>query len=319
VTDVVDLVWADASLGDEEVIDEIFCLTFVRDLDETEVLRRMGGLPDTVAVRTIEEIGTLVDYDNGYPDVAMVLRLAEWTVVFEPSGFHGSSLFTAASRGTEAVCVLRHDYAESMFGYAVDGELITAFDPLSPAYRDGADPDRLLERMLEVGFTIPEDDDDYYDDEPEFGGLIGRCLLLARQLTGVLPTVEMLTGPLTSAYLEPWFGDGPKDAAGRPGHDGPIDAVAEVRRLTTLHGLTETPGLAEALASAQSGTPVRVAPDSPLGRHVREWLTASTRASNSLNDHSARHRMTDADRRRAFDLGWLARALGAALQPPVSE
>lgn len=313
MTDVEHLAWADASLGDDEVIDEIFCLTFVRDLDESEVLRRMGGLPDTVAVRTLEELESLTNYDNGYPDVAMVLPLGAWTVVFEPTGFHGSSLFTVASRGTEAICVQRHDYAESSFGYAVDGTMITAFDPLSPAYRVGADPDRLLERMTELGFSMT--DDDY---EPDFGTM-GRCLRLAGQLTGVIPTREALTGPLTSVYLEPWFGDGPKPPAGRPGHNGPVDAVAEVRRLTTLHGLTGTPGLAEALASAESGTPVRVTPDSPLGRHVREWLTASTRASNSLNDHSARHRMTDADRRRAFDLGWLAQALGAALQPAVSE
>lgn len=316
MTDVDDLAWADAALGDDEVIEDIFCLTYVKDVDEIEVLRRMGGLPDTIAVRTHEQVESLADYDNGYPDVALVQRMGEWTVVFEPYGFHGASLFDALSRGTEAVCVQRHDYAESMFGYAVDGELITAFDPLIPAYRDGADPDRLLERMIEIGFNTVDEDD--YMDDPEFG-TIGSCLLLARQLTGVLPTPEALTGPLTSVYLEPWFGEGPKEPAGRPGHDGPIDAVAEVRRLATLHGLTGTPGLAEALASAESGTPVRVTPDSPLGRHVREWLIAATRASRSLNDHGAQRRMTEADRRRAFDLGWLARALGAALQPPVSE
>jgi len=98
---------------------------------------------------------------------------------------------------------------------------------------------------------------------------------------------------------------------------GPLvnaDAVAETRRLSALYGLAESPGLADALAATERGELSIVTPDSPLGRHVRAWLTESNRASWSLNDHSARHRMSDTERRRGYDLGWLTRALGAALQ-----
>jgi hypothetical protein len=284
---------------------EIFCLTFVRGVDGAEALRRMGGLSDTVATRTWTEVGALHNFDDGYPTVALALPLGGWTVVFEPNGFEGANLTTELSRGAEAVSVLRHDYACHSFAHAVDGELVTGFDPLDPAYRDGADPDRLLSRMADIGFTGAED-----DDEADFDDVIAGSLLLAEHITGVLPTFEALTGPLTSAHVEPWFSGARRPPAGRPGHDGPVDAVAEVRRLTELHGLTGTPGLADALAAAE---PVTVTPDSPLGRHVRDWLTESRRASWSLNDHSG-HRMTETERRRAFDLGWLARALGAAIQ-----
>ena len=306
---VDDLAWADAYPGQEPMLGEIFCLTFIRGVDAAEALRRMGGLPDTVATRTSSDLGNLHTFDDGYPEMASALPLGAWTVVFEPNGFNGSLMTATLSRGTEAISVLRHDYASAGFTYAVDGELVTYFDPISPAYRNGADPDRLLTPMRDLGFPVTEDEEDDSD------GDTSRSLRLVEQLTGVLPTFAALTGPLTSAHVEPWFTDAPKEPAGRPGHDGPVDAVTEVRRLTGLYDLTGTPGLADALAAAERGDRVTVTPESPLGQHVRTWLTESRRASWSLNDHGGRHRMTEAERRRAFDLGWLTRALGAALQP----
>lgn len=304
---VDDLAWADAYPGQGQTLGEIFCLTFIRDVDPAEALRRLGALPDTVAQRTWSEIGALHNFDDGYPEMASALPLGTWTVVFEPDGFNGSHLTATLSRGTEAVSVLRHDYASPAFTYAVDGELITHFDPTSPDYRYGTDPDRLLTHMHNTGFTTTED---------TFNGDTGRSLRLVKQLTGVLPTYEALTGPLTSAQVEPWFSEAPKDPAARPGHDDPVDPITEVRRLTTLHNLTNTPGLTETLATAERGEQVKITPNSPLGQQVRIWLTESRRASWSMNDHNARHRMTEPERRRAFDLGWLTRALGATTQPP---
>ena len=311
--DVDELSWADAYAGDERCLGEIFCLTFIKEVDEVEALRRMGGLPDTTAVRTLDDVAQWHDFDAGYPDLAAALSLGTWTVVFEPNGFEGSHVLPALSRGTEAVSVLRHDYASPSFDYAVAGELITHFDPTFPTDRHGVDPDHLLTRMLDVGFAVDEEDD---EDEGRYDEPIARSLLLAEHITGVLPSFDALTGSWTSAHIEPWFSDARKQPAGRPGHDGPVDAFAEVRRLTGLLGLTGTPGMADALVAAERGERVTVTPDSPLGEHVRAWLTEARRASWSLNDHGGRHRMTEAERRRGYDLGWLARALGAALQPP---
>ncbi|MGI5166933.1 hypothetical protein ACQEU3_21530 [Spirillospora sp. CA-253888] len=90
-------------------------------------------------------------------------------------------------------------------------------------------------------------------------------------------------------------------------------AVEEVRRLAALLRLTDAPGLPEALAAAERGEPQAVTPDSELGRQVRSWLTASVRAGDSLNDSSARGRMTEDERQHAFHLGWFAKALRAVL------
>jgi hypothetical protein len=316
-SDLERLAWADASPGGGETLGEIFCLTFVKGVDAAEALRRMGGFSDTVAVRTLTEIGDSHTFDHGYPHVVAVVELDGWTVLFEPGGYEGSHLVTALSQGTEVISVLRHDYASPSFEFAVDGTLVVRFDPTFPADRHGSDPDRLVPLMREVGFMteeLDEDSDDYYDqffDQSEHD--TSRSLLLTERLTGVLPTFDVLTGPLTSAEFEPWFSQARKPPARRPGHDGPVDAVAEVQRLAELHGLADTPGLADALTTK----PVRITPESPLGQHVRAWLTESRRASWSLNDHGGRHRMTEDQRRRGYDLGWLTAALGAALQEDV--
>lgn len=306
-----DPVWADAYAGQAPPLSEIFSVTLVRQVGEAEALRRIGGLPDTVATRTPTEIEDLHNFDDGYPTVASVLPLGAWTVVFEPRGWESAGLVSVLSDGTEAVSVLRHDYASPEFSYAVDGQLITQFDPTFPADRRGADPDRLLPEMREVGFAV--------DDDDQFDGAIARSLRLAKQLTGVLPTFEALAGPLTSAYIEPWFSAARKRAATRPGHDGPVDAVAEVRRISSQLGLADTPALSDALTAAEHATLVRVSPDSPLGRHVRAWLADARRAQWSLSSSVERHRMDDAERRRGFDLGWLVQALGAALQADTAS
>ncbi|GAB2679077.1 DUF6461 domain-containing protein [Nocardia goodfellowii] len=325
---VDDLAWADG--GGVDSLGEIYCLTFIRDVDAAEALRRMGGLPGTFATRTWADVGGLDNFDDGYPEMALALPLGGWTVVFESEGFNGRSLTSALSHGTEVLSVLRHDYASPGFAYAVDGVLITGFDPTCPYphLRYGADPDRLLSHMLEVGFDMGDnevDADDIFDEDGDFyeddafdtnhDRPHGRCLRLIERLTGRLPTFEALTGPLMSAQIEPWFARARNDPAVRPGYDGPVDAVAEVRRLTSLHGLTDTPGLTDALAAAERGQPVAIAPDSPLGEQVRSWLTEDRRAHRALNGGAGRWRMTEIERDRASDLRLLARALGAAIQP----
>jgi hypothetical protein len=304
--------WADAYLGQGPVLGEIFCLTFIKQVDVTEALRRMGGLFDTIARRTPSQIEELHNFDDGYPEVAAAVPLGDWTLVVEPNRFHGSHLVAALSSGTEAVSVLRHDYATPWFAYAVGGDVVTRFDPTFPAFRHGSDPDRLLPQMLEVGFTIDdEEDDDMFDNDT------ARSLRLAERLTGAVPTIDVLTGPLTSVYFEHWFSQARKPPATRSDHSGRVEAIDEVRRLATLHDLADTPGLEDALTTAATTKPVHVTPESQLGRHVRAWLTESRRASSSLNDHGGRSRMTEAQRQRGYDLGGLAVALGAALQPDL--
>ncbi|MET8649713.1 DUF6461 domain-containing protein [Nocardia aurea] len=327
---VDDLAWADN--GESESLGEIYCLSFIRDVDAAEALRRMGGLPGTFATRTWSDVGDLDNFGAGYPEMAMAFPLGGWTVVFESEGFNGISLTSALSHGTEALSLLRHDYAHPGVAYAVDGVSITGFDPTIPYGRYGADPDRLLSRMLEVGFAMGDDegdegdifdeDGDFYEDEvfeTNHDRPFGRCLRLIEQFTGGLPTFEAFNGPLTSAQIEPWFVQARNDPAVRPRYDGPVDAVTEVRRLTSRHGLTDIPGLADALAAAERAVPVSIAPDSPLGEHVCSWLIEDRRAHRALNGGGGRWPRTEIERDRVNDLRLLTRALGAAIQPGPTD
>jgi hypothetical protein len=131
----------------EDMLGEIYCLTFVRGVDETEALLRMGGLEDTISQRRLPDVREeMRSYDAGYPGIAQALSLGAWTVIIEPNGFQGSNvqLLNAVSRGTEAVSVLRHDYAEDHFAYSVEGTLLTEFAPRVAAVRRGTEPDRLV-------------------------------------------------------------------------------------------------------------------------------------------------------------------------------
>jgi hypothetical protein len=274
-----------AELGD------VFCLTFVKDSDAAEALLRMGGCPDTLRERGPGE--------SVAPGSAAALSLGDWSVVIEPGGALGAdhALLEAASRGSAAVSVLRDDAAVAHFGYAVDGTTIVGFDPGYPAEETvwGADPGMLRHLMDALGLRPPSDESDTTWQEAE-----ARAIVLAQRITGA----RMPEGPLgvarLSARLEPWFvtparpGDllragrrAPHAAdlvaaaeAAAPGLQRAV-AVAEVRRQAAALGIADTPGLAEALDTAEQGDaepnderPVAV--DSPLGLRVRDWLAAAS-------------------------------------------
>ncbi|WP_205717424.1 DUF6461 domain-containing protein [Actinomadura soli] len=321
-------------IDDGGPLGEIFCLTFLKGVDETEALSRLGGLPDTLRPRTLEEAGeAYLSYEAGYAEFAFALNLGDWTVLIEPDGFQGSLIepLAALSRGTEAVAVQRHDYADHAFRYAVDGTLVTGFEPTWPDHRWGSEPDRLLGQMRAVGLhlDLDIDDEDEEDDEDAYvPSAYVPALLLAGLITGAVPHPDALAGELPSAEIEPWFSaaspslsHGPTDptmvAALQSARPDALRAVAarETMRLASVLGLDGTPGLAEAVATAGRGEPVTVPPGSELGAHVRSWLTRSRQAGRSLNDPFARAKLGDDERRAGLLLGWFTSALNAALWP----
>ena len=293
--------WADALHGDERFLGDIFSLAFVRGIDPLDALKRAGGLPDTLAERTPDQIAELHDFDHGYPEVVSALALGEWTVLLQPNGFWMVHLVEALSRGTEALAVSRHDYATSSFGHAVDGTLVGGFDVNYPPVHYGADTGRLLELMREAGFD-PDDEEDGPDDG------VGRALSLAELITGVAPTFEQLVEPLPSMHFEHWFSR--SRPSGSPSERTAEEIIAEL-------DLTRTPGLADALAAARRGEHVVVTQESELGQHVREWLTLSRRASWSLNG-PGRYRMTNEERQRGHRFGWLLQELAFAFRSDLA-
>lgn len=169
----------------------IFCLTFVKGLDESQALLRLGGRPETVRMRTPEEL------DSADAGMAVALPSGSWTVVIEPRGGHGAedAALLAVSQGTAAVAVLRHDDAAPHFGYAVDATMIAAFDPGYPAEEViwGSDPGQLSQLLQVVGLW-PAADDAWKEAEP-------RAIMLAQRITGVTVPQQPLAVPRLSALL----------------------------------------------------------------------------------------------------------------------
>ncbi|GII84726.1 hypothetical protein Ssi03_27160 [Sphaerisporangium siamense] len=203
--------WEVARRGDIQITDadvawlaggyelgDVWCLTFVWGLDETSALRRIGATEESIRPLTYREL-----MDEGlFPDTVLAGRLGGWTVLIERNGCRTAELdaLLALSTATEAVSVLRNDYAADAFTYARDGKVVTTFDPRIPAWRYGSDPDRLVDAMRAVGFD-PEYPRADQDDDGNVDRLtLDGALLLAVRLTRVVLTQEVLNGPLLGGF-----------------------------------------------------------------------------------------------------------------------
>jgi hypothetical protein len=176
---------SDGRLGD------IYTIVFVRGLDEHEVLRRLGAAD--------EDIRLIDDGDHSCPEgpeVITVRRIGDWTVAIEDCGRRGLQrevLGVLSRDGGEAVAAHRHDYAQHHVAYAVDGQLITDFNPGFPIDRQGADPDRLNRHLRELGIDPAADDS---IDNP-----IPAALAIASRITNVMITPQHLRRPALGAAI----------------------------------------------------------------------------------------------------------------------
>ncbi|SEG87264.1 hypothetical protein SAMN05444920_10650 [Nonomuraea solani] len=193
---------------EHDPLGEIYCVTFVRGLDQAEVLRRYA--PDGPAGREMSfreldaEVGDYVMVTEGGRGGGHVgvIAVGGWCVAIEPWGWTTvmNERLARLSVGSEVVSVNRHDYAsDDHFSYAVDGTVITCFGMASPDVRHGADKDRLNDLMREIGFPPEEIETDEewearYDDLAPNG--LSRAFALATRLTGVTFTPDLLDGPL---------------------------------------------------------------------------------------------------------------------------
>lgn len=317
-----------------EDLGDIFCLTFVKGVSAEEALRRMGAYPDTLASRTGSQMLALTDgSDPGRSRLAAAIDLGLWSVVIEPNDFQGIYLVEEVSSGTEALSVLRHDYALPQVGYAADGAIVGAFDPDFPRFdeMEGADPERLHPFMRAAGF-VP------YSEEASGDIDDGKSLLMAMQFTGTTLPLAPLDDARLSAVIEPWFvrlpnagdrlssqfepqaADLVKAAERADPRTQRAVAVEEVGRLASLLNIANTPGFAEVLGEAAAGVAQPITVSSPLAPYIREWLERDRRSGLSLEQQALANRygwfltafrgVLDPDPRRA---------LLAALRPVGSE
>ncbi|GGS79972.1 DUF6461 domain-containing protein [Nonomuraea spiralis] len=186
-----DVAW----LAEDDELGDLWCLTFVRGVSEVEALLRLDADPESMRPLTYDE---LMD-DGLFPETVLAGRVGDWTVLIEESGWTCTEAdkAQALSAGTVAVTVLRHDYASDDFVYAVDGELVTYFNPEIPGQRHGSDPDRLNDLMREAGLD-PEDGLGIGAEAPSSAS---GALLLAARLTGVVLTPDIVKGALTSGVV----------------------------------------------------------------------------------------------------------------------
>jgi hypothetical protein len=170
-----------------------FCITFVRDLSPEEALQRLG-------VPAEPWTGDVAD-----PNVISAATADGGSILIEVNGFAGTSRPVAArlSAGTRTASVSLNLNLDQSFVHAVDGQVVTVFEPDYPSDRSGALPDLLLPHMLDLGMPTQDATEDEEDRE-DWGDPVLVALALAERVTGVRLTREALEAPSltgSSAHL----------------------------------------------------------------------------------------------------------------------
>jgi hypothetical protein len=121
-----------------------FCFTLAEGLPASEVLTRFGAVPTP----TEEELFA------DEPRIG-VTRAGRWAFALEPESSRGADpeVLCAVSRGTRAVSVRRALDSHLQLAFAEDGVLVTSLVTIPPITPRGADPDRLLPVLRELGLA----------------------------------------------------------------------------------------------------------------------------------------------------------------------
>ncbi|GAA0388656.1 hypothetical protein GCM10009530_44700 [Microbispora corallina] len=174
-----DYAWFDEH---DEGLAVAFCVTFVGGLTPQQAFERLG-------------IAAVADVDDLYFDGAIgAAEVHGGTILVEPNGF-ACTLDDVAKRlsaGAVTASVFLNVNADQQFVHAVDGRIVTRFEPDYPMDRAGGDEDRLLPHMVELG--MPTEDDG--DEDDDWGDPIHTAFALAERVTGVRMTPDALDEPV---------------------------------------------------------------------------------------------------------------------------
>ncbi|MGW4773603.1 DUF6461 domain-containing protein [Nocardia sp. NPDC004278] len=208
--------------GGDCLLGEIFTVAFFRGLDPSEVVRRFSRGEDhgqesgfDELMEQASEFSIKTGGGSGGGTVGVV-QVGEWSVAIEPIGWMATlpDVLAELSRDCAVLAITRHDYAEDSLAYAIDGTIVTGYNPLEcPHLRHGSEPDRLNGFMRELGMTLDmrddeNDRDDEYDwddeddrAESDYFSALPSAFALAAKLTQVrfIPEIldrAMLVGPV---------------------------------------------------------------------------------------------------------------------------
>ncbi|MEU8897267.1 SMI1/KNR4 family protein [Nocardia sp. NPDC048505] len=182
-----------------------FCLTYAQDLDETELLRRFGALPQTRRPRRREEAATIPDKPRDPRVVLPVIRVGThggWAFGIEEGRhlFEGTreEVLRRVSAGTRVVSVGYRDDATTSVSLFDNGELVTKYDTRSVAPPGARDPFEVF-----PGLPAP-----VAEPAPEQGQerLLAVCESVVRRYGIALPPPG-LDGELDSARILPLLPD----------------------------------------------------------------------------------------------------------------
>ncbi|MFD1939820.1 DUF6461 domain-containing protein [Nonomuraea mangrovi] len=194
--------WLEAvAEGRDNLLGDIFCVSFFRRHDPVEVLARFGPAePSEMPFDELrEKVAQFVEEtEGGGGGYVGVIQAGDWSVAIELWGWQATlpEILAGLSQGCEVVVVGRHDYAEHSFVYAIDGEVVTGFSPYWPDTRWGSHPDRLNELIHEVGLPLQAVDEEWEVIRRGYADGISRVFWLADKITGVVFTPSILDGPL---------------------------------------------------------------------------------------------------------------------------
>jgi hypothetical protein len=170
-------------------------LMFARNIEPERVIEALGA--DSAAARMLSAEAAVETL--GYSWVRAG-RTGEWAFAMGAASLSMQDYEQAAiglSAGTELVLFLAGmelDY----FLYLADGITVTSFEPLMSAWRDGADPDRFVPQMRQVGLGVdPSADDDEPGREPSPTIALLEMLTLA---LGIRLSRGTAMGPLLTAH-----------------------------------------------------------------------------------------------------------------------
>ncbi|MEU7899110.1 histone-like nucleoid-structuring protein Lsr2 [Nonomuraea sp. NPDC049152] len=234
--------WLEAYIGDEhDLLGEIFCVSFFHRLDPAEVLSRFTPVSPAETMTFKESCGRARAYFEDTGDVLYVgvAQVGQWSVAVEPWGGQAvlSTMVTRLSLASEVVSVGRNDYARHRFVYAIDGTVVTGFNPAEPDRRWGNDPDRLNGLMREVGMELepPADEGQLESNGSMNQRPVARAFALAARITGVALTLTALNRLHFVSAARKYERSTKRGRSGQRAMSG--EKSEEIRQWAKAHGL----------------------------------------------------------------------------------
>jgi hypothetical protein len=184
-------------------------LIFTRGVSVERVIEVFGMDPATaqlVPESQVDEVLPDPVYGGGHEVTGPYLRVGrsgDWAFAIDPTylslyrHLDGDPVIQRLSAGTEVATITWTPKPNENLDYWVDGEWMTSFEPYMSYYRAGADPDRFVPEMRQVGLDTEPPGQEARSGEPteDQDPLIATLDMLTLAL-GIRLSEKTASGPL---------------------------------------------------------------------------------------------------------------------------